>query len=307
MSVSTTSKSPRRFELGAPASIRLCFGGDAGGYTVAVYGPVVGALPIRVVEVGTTPADTVITGLQNGTTYSFLVWAKNEAGAEPGAASIRSPEIVQAAAPFSPISVTAITFGRYQAKVSWGAPVPLPDGTPGDNVDRIVLYRVSVFPSPKLQWPRHGRRRSLLQRSRAQRKHLVHVLCESSQQFRRKPPCIGIRSHDRPRTSATAAYSSTPSTAAARPPWSPQQRCSHYWRPFSNRILGRLKRSRQQLQSNGRPRRRNSHSRLGDNDCNNRYVGQPDQLQLHRLRAELCGRRDPGFTLRVTTVAQDDG
>lgn len=121
-------------------------GAEITGYTVAVYSTSVGPSPIRTIDLPALPTQVIVDGLQNGTSYSFTVRARNGASPDPSDESERSQEVTPAGAPFEPFSVVAVTFGRYQAKVSWSPPVARPDGTPGDNGDRIVQYRISASP-----------------------------------------------------------------------------------------------------------------------------------------------------------------
>ena len=94
-------------------------------------------------EVSTTEASAspmIVGGLVNGTSYYFTVHATNEIGA--GQESVPSNAVTPAGAPFAPVDVTATTAGNGEARVSWSPPPTQSDGTPGDNGDPIVRYRV---------------------------------------------------------------------------------------------------------------------------------------------------------------------
>ncbi|MCD6025263.1 MAG: fibronectin [Fibrobacteria bacterium] len=67
----------------------------------------------------TGPLSCVITGLTNGTAYTFTVTASNGAGA--GAASAASAAVTPATVPGAPTGVTAIQVGQ-SARVTWIAP-----------------------------------------------------------------------------------------------------------------------------------------------------------------------------------------
>jgi hypothetical protein len=73
----------------------------------------------RVVSAGGTATAATITGLTNGTAYTFTVTATGAAGR--GAASQRSRPVTPATIPGSPINVRA-TAGDSQARVSWTPP-----------------------------------------------------------------------------------------------------------------------------------------------------------------------------------------
>lgn len=66
----------------------------------------------------TTSKRCVITGLKNGTAYTFTVTAKNSVGVSPGA---KSQAVTPATIPNAPINVTA-TAGDGQAVVQWDPP-----------------------------------------------------------------------------------------------------------------------------------------------------------------------------------------
>ena len=85
------------------------------GYTVT---PFVGATAGTAKTVTATTLSTIITGLVNGTTYTFQVYAGNAVG--PGRAA-STTATTPAAAPAAPANVTA-TAGDAQARVSWTAP-----------------------------------------------------------------------------------------------------------------------------------------------------------------------------------------
>jgi hypothetical protein len=101
----------------------------------AVTGYHVTAVPIGP-TVTTTGAQTTVTGLVNGTSYTFTVTATNAAG--DSLASLPSPAITPSTVPGVPTGVTAVA-GNTEAMVSWTAPT---DG--GGSV--ITGYTVSSEP-----------------------------------------------------------------------------------------------------------------------------------------------------------------
>ena len=84
---------------------------------------------------GTTTSATV-TGLTNGTSYTFTVKATNAAGT--GAASAASKAVTPSGPPGAPTGVTA-TAGNGQATVSWTAPAATGGGA-------ITSYKVTASP-----------------------------------------------------------------------------------------------------------------------------------------------------------------
>ena len=96
-------------------------------------------------ELGTTSAGTgssaTVTGLKNGTPVYFTVTARSLLIATT---SERSNTITPAGPPFAPADVTAIR-GDGKVDLTWRAPDPRPDGTPGDNGDPITSYTVTAF------------------------------------------------------------------------------------------------------------------------------------------------------------------
>ena len=87
------------------------------------------------VEVGGDTTEADVTGLTNGTAYTFTVIAKNAAG--NSAASAPSNAVTPANVPGAPTSVTA-TAGHGEATVSWTAPA--------DNGSAITGYTVTTSP-----------------------------------------------------------------------------------------------------------------------------------------------------------------
>ena len=87
------------------------------GYRVTPYLGGAAQTPITFSSTGTTQS---VTGLTNGTPYTFTVAAINAIGT--GSASIPSNTIVPATMPAAPASVTAVASGSGQAAVSWTAP-----------------------------------------------------------------------------------------------------------------------------------------------------------------------------------------
>src|SRR5207245_659582 len=82
--------------------------------------------------VNPTPTTFVATGLTNGTTYTFRVYASNSAGPGPSATS----NAVEVGLPAAPTGVSA-TAGANQATVSWTASV--------SNGATITSYIVQSF------------------------------------------------------------------------------------------------------------------------------------------------------------------
>ncbi|GLC87728.1 fibronectin type III domain-containing protein [Lysinibacillus piscis] len=105
------------------------------GYTVKVY--IGGTEQPALAKNGTTSPITV-TGLTNGTAYTFKVIAKNSVGdsTESTASSVVTP-IAPATAPDAPTSVTA-TAGNGQAVVNFTAPI-------NDGGSPITGYTVKVY------------------------------------------------------------------------------------------------------------------------------------------------------------------
>ena len=83
----------------------------------------------------TATTSCTVSGLTNGTTYTFTVTATNALGTGP--ASAPSAPIVPAATPGVPTGVTATSFADSQSVVSWTAPVST-GGSP------IISYTVTV-------------------------------------------------------------------------------------------------------------------------------------------------------------------
>ena len=78
---------------------------------------------------------TTVTGLTNGTAYSFTVTAVNGVGT--GAASAASAAVTPLDAPGAPTAVTA-TAGNTSATVSWTAPA-------SNGGSRITSYTVTPY------------------------------------------------------------------------------------------------------------------------------------------------------------------
>ena len=77
----------------------------------------------------------VVTGLTNGTSYTFTVTATNSVGTGP--ASAASNAATPAAVPGAPTHVVAATAGSQQVKVTWTAPA-------SDGGARITKYTVAA-------------------------------------------------------------------------------------------------------------------------------------------------------------------
>jgi hypothetical protein len=87
-------------------------------YSVAVYSGT-GTTPVRTVTAGATATSLVVTGLTNGTAYTFTVAAVNGSGT--GTASARSNAVTPAALPGAPRTVRA-TVGNGSVDLTWRAP-----------------------------------------------------------------------------------------------------------------------------------------------------------------------------------------
>jgi hypothetical protein len=102
------------------------------GYVVTVYQ---GDTVLRPVDAVTSPTD--VTGLTNGTTYSFTVIAKNAVGGSP--ASARSATVTPTTVAGAPTIGNAIA-GDASATVQWTAPSDLGGGT-------VTGYVVKAYPA----------------------------------------------------------------------------------------------------------------------------------------------------------------
>ncbi len=88
-----------------------------------------------------TGSPIVVTGLTNGTTYTFTVTATNAVGT--GAASAASNAVVQAATPGSPTAVSP-TAGNAQVSLSWSAPA----SNGGSAItDYVIEYKLTSEPT----------------------------------------------------------------------------------------------------------------------------------------------------------------
>jgi hypothetical protein len=109
--------------------------GNAGGS--AITGFTVTSDPGSVTaNVGAGATQATVTGLLNGTAYTFKVIATNSAG--PSVPSGPSSPVTPDVLPLAPVSVSA-TPGNMQATVSWSAP-------PGNGGTPVVSYTVSSTP-----------------------------------------------------------------------------------------------------------------------------------------------------------------
>jgi titin len=109
------------------------------GYTITPYIGAVAQTPVFV----TTPATTrSITGLTNGTTYTFKVKATNAAGS--GVDSTASAAVTPAAVPDAPTGITG-TPGNAQVDLSWTAPAA--------NGSAITGYTVTPYIGATAQTP----------------------------------------------------------------------------------------------------------------------------------------------------------
>jgi hypothetical protein len=111
------------------------------GYTVT---PFIGSTAQTPVPVSASATSTTVSGLTNGTSYTFTVTAANAIGTGP--ASAPSPAVTPTAptAPGAPTGVTA-TPGNGSAMVSWTAP--------GNGGSPITSYTVTPFVGSTAQTP----------------------------------------------------------------------------------------------------------------------------------------------------------
>ena len=114
------------------------------GYTVTPY---IGttAQPATVIT-GNPPATSkVITGLANGTTYSFKITATNAVGTGPPSAASNLVTPTSASVPAGPTSVSASVAGTTSALVSWTAPA--------DGGSAITSYTITPYIGITAQTP----------------------------------------------------------------------------------------------------------------------------------------------------------
>jgi hypothetical protein len=104
------------------------------GYTVTVYSGT-GTTVVKTVNAGAAARSIAVTGLTNGTAYTFTVAAKNASGT--GAESERSASVTPAALPGTPRSVT-VTATEGSATVSWRAPT-------NDGGSPITGYVITAY------------------------------------------------------------------------------------------------------------------------------------------------------------------
>jgi titin len=95
------------------------------------------------IDCGATPISATVTGLQNGTAYTFTVIANNKAGAGPASSSSNS--VTPAAAPAAPTAVAA-SGGSGSATVSFSA-------SSSDGGAPVVFYTVTPYVGPTAQSP----------------------------------------------------------------------------------------------------------------------------------------------------------
>jgi hypothetical protein len=121
------------------------YGGGAAltGYVVTPY---VGAVAQTPVPFASTATTQVVTGLVNGTTYTFTVAATNSVGT--GAESEPSNPVTPATMPPGAPTIGSATAGDGQATVSWTAPA-------SDGGSPIVGYVVTPYVGYLSQGPRY--------------------------------------------------------------------------------------------------------------------------------------------------------
>ncbi len=113
-------------------------------YTVTPYVGTTAQAPKTVA--GSPPSTTTtVTGLTNGTTYTFRVTATNAVGTGPASADSNAVTPSGASAPAAPTNVSAVA-GDGSAVVSWTAPV--------DGGSAITSYTVTPYVGTTAQTPR---------------------------------------------------------------------------------------------------------------------------------------------------------
>ena len=112
-------------------------------YTVTPY--VAGVAQTPTIVMGSPPSPSAaITGLTNGTTYTFTVTATNVVGTSPPSTASNAVTPAGATAPSAPTGVSAVA-GSRSATVSWTAPM--------DGGSPITLYTVTPFVGAVAQAP----------------------------------------------------------------------------------------------------------------------------------------------------------
>ena len=114
------------------------------GYVVTPYIAGVAQAPIDFTSTATTE---VVSGLSDGTAYTFTVAASNVMGQGP--ASVASGAVIPATVPGAPTTVTAAALGGAgsgQVEVSWTAPS-------SDGGSAIVSYSVTPYFNGVAQTP----------------------------------------------------------------------------------------------------------------------------------------------------------
>lgn len=109
---------------------------DNGGTPITGYTVSASPGPASVSVAGNLTS-TTLTGLINGTSYTFTVVARNAQG--PGPASAPSNAVVPATVPAAPTQVAA-TAGENSAVVTWSAPVD-------DGGSALTSYRITSSPT----------------------------------------------------------------------------------------------------------------------------------------------------------------
>ncbi|MFM6849405.1 MAG: fibronectin type III domain-containing protein, partial [Terrabacter sp.] len=120
-------------------SVTVNFTGPASATTFTVrafVGTDTTVAPLRTVTVAGTATSALVTGLANGTLYTFTVVAVNQFGTSATVSGTATP--IAPTAPAAPTIGTA-TRGNASATVTWTA-----NGTPGAPLSSITSYRVQV-------------------------------------------------------------------------------------------------------------------------------------------------------------------
>ena len=121
-----------------------------------------------------------VTGLTNGTAYTFTVTATNGLGTGP--ASTPSAPATPSTIPGAPTGVVATSFANAQSVVSWTAPA-------SNGGAAITNYTVTSAPGGKTCTTSHD----LLHRGRADQRHRLHLHGHCHQRLRHRPGLGSLR------------------------------------------------------------------------------------------------------------------